>query len=134
MLSGKVGHFPQGVQSFCVILCNLVCLERHLLIFCSDVCRCLVKKQISSSDFMLNFRKVDCKYAVLGCSWEGVKSNQQEHESACEFPKKNGADLMTAVVANLDQLKEQMLQQRLLIQMLSCERISICGKLLLKIR
>jgi len=63
-----------------------------------------------------------------------VKSNQQEHESTCELPKKNGADLMTAVVANLDQLKEQMLQQKLLIQMLSCERISICDIQLLASR
>ena len=77
---------------------------------------------------ILTFRQVACRYAVLGCSWSGIKSNQQEHESVCEYPNRSGADLMTAVVANLDHLKEEMLQQKLLIQMLSCERISICGK------
>ena len=82
------------------------------------------------STFVLTFRQVDCRYAVLGCSWSGIKSNQEGHESVCEYPNRSGADLMTTVVANLDHLKEEMLQQKLLIQMLSCERISICGRCL----
>lgn len=74
------------------------------------------------------FRRSVCKYEIIGCSWEGTKANQQEHENICDFPNKNGTELMSFVMANMEKLAEETSQLRLLVQMMSCEKISICGK------
>ncbi|XP_065065089.1 zinc finger TRAF-type-containing protein 1-B-like [Rhopilema esculentum] len=68
----------------------------------------------------------NCKYAVLGCCWEGPKAKQEEHENVCDFPKKTGSELITSVVSHFEKLNEAMSHQKLLVQMMSCEKISIC--------
>lgn len=93
--------------------------------------QCLRTNQRKTASLV--FRPASCKYAVLGCIWEGAKANQQEHENVCDFPTKTGAELMTSVVEHVDRLKGESLQQTLLIQMLSCEKISICGEFCLHV-
>ena len=69
-----------------------------------------------------------CKYSIIGCDWEGPVSNQENHEESCICPSKTGASLMDAINKKNEKQKEELSQQKVLIKMLSYEKISICGE------
>ena len=45
-------------------------------------------------------REVVCKYNALGCTWCGVASQQNQHQSACNLVTKHIDDILSAVTKN----------------------------------
>eukprot|EP00794_Sanderia_malayensis_P018674 gene18674-20559_t len=66
------------------------------------------------------------KFNIIGCNWEGVKSSQEGHEDGCNYPLKTGHELMDAIEINFQKKKEETDKLKMLMQMMSCEKISIC--------
>lgn len=75
------------------------------------------------------FRPVWCKYKNLGCTWNGVHHQFESHQSECLFPQKFGGDLLEGISRIASEANEELRRYQDLFQMLSYEKIAICGKI-----
>lgn len=53
----------------------------------------------------------------------------EAHQKECLFPQKSGEDLLESVSAIAGEAKDELRRYQELFQMLSYEKIAICGKL-----
>ena len=40
---------------------------------------------------------IDCKYKILGCSWKGLRQNQEEHEFKCEIDQDDSLEIVQEI-------------------------------------
>ena len=78
------------------------------------------------------FRLVRCPYARLACQWAGEYSKLAAHESTCAHPHKTGLELMEPLRAIDKHKDEEVKLYKMILDLMSCEKVVITGMLLLK--
>jgi len=78
------------------------------------------------------FRLVRCPYARLGCQWAGEYNKLSAHESACGYPHKTGLDLMEPLRVIDRQKDEEVKLYKMILDLMSCEKVVITGMFLQK--
>ncbi|XP_016966388.1 cysteine and histidine-rich protein 1 homolog [Drosophila biarmipes] len=68
-------------------------------------------------------RPTKCKYHRIGCQWRGPFHETNEHERNCLHPQKSGYEVMAALEAHDDRIKEEKKMFNTLIDLLSYEKI-----------
>ncbi|KMY97229.1 cysteine and histidine-rich protein 1 homolog [Drosophila simulans] len=68
-------------------------------------------------------RPTKCKYHRIGCQWRGPYHETNEHERNCLHPQKSGYEVMAALEAHDDRIKEEKKMFNTLIDLLSYEKI-----------
>ncbi|KAI8039207.1 zinc finger TRAF-type-containing protein 1 homolog [Drosophila gunungcola] len=68
-------------------------------------------------------RPTKCKYHRIGCQWRGPFHETNEHERNCLHPQKSGYEVMSALEAHDDRIKEEKKMFNTLIDLLSYEKI-----------
>nr|XP_016926283.1 cysteine and histidine-rich protein 1 homolog [Drosophila suzukii] len=68
-------------------------------------------------------RPTKCKYHRIGCQWRGPFHETNEHERNCLHPQKSGYEVMAALEAHDERIKEEKKMFNTLIDLLSYEKI-----------
>ncbi|CAO1415710.1 unnamed protein product [Diamesa serratosioi] len=71
-----------------------------------------------------DMRPTECKYAVIGCQWNGPIHEASEHEKVCAHPKKSGAEVLSALKERDAKSLEEKKLFNCLIDLLSYEKIT----------
>jgi len=71
-------------------------------------------------------RPSTCRYKSLGCKWDGMKHQVDDHETECLHPQKTGSELMEGISLLASDAKDEVDKLKGLLKMLSYERIQWC--------
>lgn len=75
------------------------------------------------------FRPTVCDYSLLGCNWNGPYHSLSSHLDICEYPAKNGMELIDTIRAQKRAYDEEKKCLETVVDLLSLNQIGVSGKL-----
>ncbi|XP_052755665.1 zinc finger TRAF-type-containing protein 1 homolog isoform X2 [Galleria mellonella] len=70
-------------------------------------------------------RLTGCRYACIGCGWRGPAHEAAAHEAACAAPRRSAADVVPLLAEHERRAAAALAVHRQLLDLLSCEQITI---------
>jgi hypothetical protein len=80
-------------------------------------------------DILFISRPIVCDYSLLGCNWNGPFHTLSSHLSNCEYPSKNGLELIDTIRAQKRAYDEEKKCLETVVDLLSLNQIGVSGKL-----
>jgi hypothetical protein len=74
------------------------------------------------------FRPTVCDYSLLGCNWNGPFHTLSLHLDVCEYPAKNGLELIDTIRAQKRAYDEEKKCLETVVDLLSLNQIGVSGK------
>jgi hypothetical protein len=74
------------------------------------------------------FRPTLCDYSLLGCNWNGPFHTLSSHRDICEYPAKNGLELIDTIRAQKRAYDEEKKCLETVVDLLSLNQIGVSGK------
>ena len=88
-----------------------------------------LRKILERVCFFFKFRPSTCKFARIGCPWNGPQHELAGHENSCSHPQKSGLEIMDCLNKIDDAQSAQQLLFKDIFNLLSFEKVTFNGKL-----
>ncbi len=69
-----------------------------------------------------------CDYSLLGCNWNGSYHNLPSHLDVCEYPNKNGLELIHTIQTQKKISDEEKKCLETVVDLLSLNQIGVSGE------